>query len=48
MTKRTIKNLNPARFDVVPWMSHDVAGGRSDYIYAPNASTSKNTNYLIS
>ena len=48
MTRRTIKNLNPARFDVVPWMSHDVAGGRSDYIYAPNASTSKSTNYLIS
>ena len=45
---RTLKNLNPSRFDVVPWMAHDISGGRSDYIYAPNASTSKSTNYLLS
>ena len=48
ITRRTIKNLNPARFDVVPWLASDHGAARNDYIYTPNASTSKDTNYLIS
>ena len=48
ISRRTLKNLNPARFDVVPWLASDFGAARNDYIYAPNASTSKDVNYLLS
>lgn len=48
ISRRTLKNLNPARFDVVPWLASDHGAARNDYIYAPNASTSKDVNYLLS
>ena len=48
LTHRSIKNLDPARMEVVPWLGMDMSGGRKDYIYSKKATTMKDANTLIS
>ena len=45
---RTLKNLSPVRFEVIPWLVIDYSTGSKDYIYCPKVSYSKDKNYLIS
>lgn len=45
---RAIKNLDPFRFEVTPWLSIDFSSNDKDYIYAPSFHVQKDTNYLIS
>jgi hypothetical protein len=47
-TNRTLKNLDPFRFEVTPWLSIDYSGGLKDYLYCPTSSTPKDANTLIS
>ena len=47
-THRSIKNLDPYRYEVTPWLSIDYSGGLKDYIYTPTATTPKDANTLIS
>ena len=46
--RRTIKNLDPYRFEVVPWLAIDYTGNTSDYVYSTASTTAKNANTLIS
>ena len=48
LTRRGLKNVDPVRFDVVPWMAIDYARGIKDYFYSPKATTPKDANTLIS
>ena len=45
--RRGIKNMDPTRFDVTPWLGIDYSGGKSDYVYTPADATRKDRNYLI-
>jgi hypothetical protein len=45
---RSIKNLNPARYEVTPWLGMDYTAGTKDYIYSPTENTPKDANTLIS
>ena len=47
MGHRTGKNLHYYRFDVVPWLVHDVTGRRKEYFYTPYGSQGKGANRLI-
>ena len=47
-THRTIKNLDPFRMEVVPWLGLDMSGGKRDYIYSRKTATPKDSNTLIS
>jgi hypothetical protein len=48
LTNRTLKNLDPARFEVVPWLGEDHSSQRKDYIYSVKNAYPKNANTLIS
>ena len=48
LTHRTIKNLDPARMEVVPWLGLDLSSNRKDYIYSRKSTTPKDANTLIS
>ncbi len=45
---RSIKNLDPFRFEVTPWLNIDFSSGNKDYVYSPTFHTVKDANYLIS
>ena len=47
-TRRTLKNLPPTRFQVVPWLGDDLSAQRKDYIYTPKDAFPKDSNTLIS
>ena len=48
LSHRSIKNLDPLRFEVTPWLAMDYSKGLKDYIYSPSANTPKDANTLIS
>ena len=48
LTNRTLKNLSPARFEVVPWLGEDLSAQRKDYIYTAKSAFPKDSNTLIS
>lgn len=47
LTRRTIKNLDPYRLEVIPWLVIDYSKGSKDYIYSMANSTAKDANTLI-
>ena len=47
-TNRTVKNLSPDRFQVVPWLGDDLSAQRKDYVYTPKNGFPKDSNTLIS
>ena len=48
MTNRTLKNMDPTRFHVVPWLGEDHTAQRKDYIYSVKNAFPKDSNTLIS
>ena len=48
LTNRTLKYLDPTRFEVVPWLGEDHSGQRKDYVYSVKNAFPKNANTLIS
>jgi hypothetical protein len=48
LSQRSIKNLDPTRLEVTPWLSMDYSAGKKDYIYSQTEVTSKGANTLIS
>ena len=48
LTNRTLKNLDPTRFEVVPWLGDDLSAQRKDYIYTAKKAFPKDSNTLIS
>ena len=47
-THRALKNMDPYRFEVVPWMIIEHTGNRKDYVYSPSNAIPKDANTLIS
>jgi hypothetical protein len=48
LSQRTIKNLDPTRHEVTPWLAMDYSAGLKDYIYSQTEVTAKGANTLIS
>jgi hypothetical protein len=48
LSQRTIKNLDPTRLEVTPWLAMDYSAGLKDYIYSQTEVTAKGANTLIS
>jgi hypothetical protein len=48
LSRRSVKNLDPFRFEVTPWLAMDYSGDLKDYIYSTSCNTPKDANTLIS
>ena len=48
LSRRSLKNLDPFRFEVTPWLAMDFSGDLKDYIYSTTSTTPKDANTLIS